>query len=117
MKGEADGPSVKDAVRRGEEEKSRGEEIKEYGNTVNFIILTKTYTGYRKKGVIKWEKKKRTSSAEKCTKQSVLTVEKNVKFLSSLTRTDLFIAGTVSGNTGQAEEISKTSPNETDIIW
>jgi len=42
---------------------------------------------------------------EKCTMQSVLNVEKNVKFHSNLTKTDLFTAENVS---------LKRDPRETD---
>jgi hypothetical protein len=41
---------------------------------------------------------------EKCTMQSVLNVDKNVKFLSSLTRADLYIAGNVTLNADPREE-------------
>jgi hypothetical protein len=42
---------------------------------------------------------------EKCTMQSVLNVDKNVKFLSSLTQTDLYIAENVTLNEDPREEI------------
>ena len=40
----------------------------------------------------------------KCTMQFVLNVDKNVKFLSSLTRADLYIAGNVTLNADPQEE-------------
>ena len=42
---------------------------------------------------------------EKCTTQSALNVDKNAKFPSSLTRTDLYIAESVMLNEDHREEI------------
>ncbi len=42
---------------------------------------------------------------EKCTMQSALNVEKNVKFHSSLTKTDLYTAENVTLNEDPREEI------------
>ena len=42
---------------------------------------------------------------EKCTMQSVLNVDKNVKFLSSLTQADLYIVENVTLNEDPREEI------------
>jgi hypothetical protein len=47
---------------------------------------------------------------EKCTMQSVLNVEKNVKFHSSLTAEDLFTAENVMLNEDPREEIIDTKP-------
>jgi hypothetical protein len=42
---------------------------------------------------------------EKCMMQSVLNVDKNVKFLSSLIKADLYIVGNVTVNVDPREEI------------
>ena len=46
---------------------------------------------------------------EKCTRQFVLTAEKNVKFLSSQTAQDQFIAESATQNEDRQEDIKLTS--------